>query len=61
MGQQIKELALHPAPNFGPFLSRGPVLLALGLLPGEACSQYSKFSTRSAFVTFPSPHSTSDA
>lgn len=31
MGPEIKEPALHPAPNFGLFLSQAPVLLALGL------------------------------
>lgn len=35
MGQEIKEPALHPAPNLGLFLSQGPVLLALGLPPGR--------------------------
>lgn len=32
-GREMKELALHPAPNSGLFLSQGPVLLALGLPP----------------------------
>lgn len=58
MGQEIKEPALHPAPNLGLFLSQGSVLLALG--PG-ASSLSNKFQTDSAFVTFPSPHSTTDA
>lgn len=38
MGQEIKEPALHPAPNLGLFLSWGPVLLALGLPPRSVFS-----------------------
>lgn len=34
MRQEIKEPVLHPAPNFGLFLSQGPVLLSL-VLPSD--------------------------
>lgn len=38
LAQEIKEPALHPAPNFGLFLSQGPVFLALPLPSGSAFS-----------------------
>lgn len=38
MGREIKELALHPAPNFGLFLSQGRSFSLWGCRPGSVFS-----------------------
>ena len=38
MGREIKELALHPAPNFGLFLSQGRSFSLWGSRPGSVFS-----------------------
>lgn len=47
LGQEIKELALHPAPNFGLFLSQGPRSFSSGAaVPERALCPTNSTSTR---------------
>lgn len=51
LGQEIKEPALHPAPDFGLFLSQGPVLLAL-VLPSRSVFSVQQIQRSIGFCHF---------